>query len=90
MQPCLKRIKPMPNVPLAYVSVYQRMRAIFHTLTYASTIHNSVTAPFEGNTPESYRFEENIYLQRSTCLMMTNNKREMLLIPGITRTVHPK
>jgi hypothetical protein len=33
----------MPNVPLAYVSVYRRMGDIFHTLAYASTIRNSVT-----------------------------------------------
>jgi hypothetical protein len=26
MRPCLKRVQPMPNVPLAYVSVCQRMR----------------------------------------------------------------
>ena len=45
MRPCLKRIKPMPNVPLAYFSVYQRMRDIFLTLAYSSTIRNSVTAP---------------------------------------------
>ena len=32
MTPCLKRMQPMPNVPLAYVSVYQRMSDIFHTL----------------------------------------------------------
>ena len=42
---CLKRIQPMPNVPLAYVSVYQRMSDIFHTLAYASTIRYSVTGP---------------------------------------------
>jgi hypothetical protein len=41
----LKRIKPMPNVPLAYVSVYRRMSDIFHTLVCASTIRNSVTGP---------------------------------------------
>ena len=42
----LKRIQPMPNVPLAYVSVYRpRMSDIFHTLAYASTIRNSVTGP---------------------------------------------
>ena len=45
MPPCLKRIQPMPNVPLAYVSVYQRMSDIFHTLAYASTIRYSVTGP---------------------------------------------
>jgi hypothetical protein len=45
MRPRLKRIQPMPNVPLAYVSVYRRMSDIFHTLAYASTIRNSVTGP---------------------------------------------
>ena len=40
MTPCSKPIQPMPNVPLAYVSVHvcQRMSDIFHTLAYASTI----------------------------------------------------
>jgi hypothetical protein len=42
----LKRIQPMPNVPLG-PSVYQRMSDIFHTLAYASTIRNSVTGPLE-------------------------------------------
>ena len=45
MRPCLKRIQPMPNIPLAYVSVFQRMSDIFHTRAYASTIRNSVTGP---------------------------------------------
>jgi hypothetical protein len=45
MRPCLERIQPMPNVSLAYVSVYRRMSDIFHTLAYASTIRNSVTGP---------------------------------------------
>jgi hypothetical protein len=45
MPPYLKRIQPMPNVPLAYVSVYRRMSDNFHTLSYASTIRNSVTGP---------------------------------------------
>jgi hypothetical protein len=45
MRPCLKRIQPMPNVPLVYVSVYRRMSDIFYTLAYASTIRNSVTGP---------------------------------------------
>ena len=45
MPACLKRIQPIPKVPLAYVSVYQRMRENFHTLAYASTIRNSVTGP---------------------------------------------
>ena len=38
-------LQPMPNVPLACVSVYQRMSDIFHTLAYASTIRYSVTGP---------------------------------------------
>jgi hypothetical protein len=41
----LKRIQRMPNIPLAYLSVYRRMSDIFHTLTYACTIRNSVTGP---------------------------------------------
>jgi hypothetical protein len=45
----LKRIQPMPNVPLAYVSVYRRVSDIFHTLEYASTIRNSVTGPLVEN-----------------------------------------
>jgi hypothetical protein len=44
MPPYLKRVQPMPNV-LAYVSVFQRMSDIFHTLAYASAIRNSVTGP---------------------------------------------
>jgi hypothetical protein len=47
MRPCLKRIQPMPNVPLAYVSVFQRMSDIFYTLACASTIRNSVTGPLD-------------------------------------------
>jgi hypothetical protein len=43
----LKRIQRMPNIPLAYVSVYRRMSDIFHTLTYACTIRNSVTGPLD-------------------------------------------
>ena len=35
MTPCLKRIQPMPDVPLAYASVWV---IIFYTLAYASTI----------------------------------------------------
>ena len=53
MQPCLKRIQPMPNVPLAYVSVYRRMSDIFHTLAYASTIRNSVTWPLAAGAVHS-------------------------------------
>jgi hypothetical protein len=44
----LKRIQRMPNIPLAYVSVYRRMSDIFHTLTYACTIRNSVTGPLRN------------------------------------------
>jgi hypothetical protein len=46
----LKRIQRMPNIPLAYVSVYRRISDIFHTLAYASTIRNSVTGPLERCT----------------------------------------
>ena len=37
MRPCLKRIQSMPilNVPLAYVSVFQRMSDIFRLFSYA-------------------------------------------------------
>jgi hypothetical protein len=34
----------MPNVPLAYVSVYRRMSDIFHTLAYVG-IRNRACAP---------------------------------------------
>jgi hypothetical protein len=55
MRPCLKRIQPMPNVPLglAYVSVYRRMSDIFYTLAYASTIRNSVTGPLSHDRNSS-------------------------------------
>ena len=43
--PCLKRIQLMPNIHLAYISVYQRMSDIFHTLAYASEIRYSVIPP---------------------------------------------
>jgi hypothetical protein len=43
MRPCLKRIQPMPNVPLAYVSVFQRISDIFHI-----DMQYSVTGPLEG------------------------------------------
>ena len=43
--PCLKRIQHMPNIHLAYISVYQRMSDIFHTLAYASKIRYSVIPP---------------------------------------------
>ena len=45
MRPCFKRTQPMPNVPLAIVSVYQHMSNIFLTPAYACAIHNSVTGP---------------------------------------------
>jgi hypothetical protein len=44
----------MPNVPLAYVSVYRRMSDIFHTLAYASRIRNSVTGPLCMSRDETY------------------------------------
>ena len=44
MPTCFKRIQPMHNIPLVYVSVYQRMSDMFHTLTYARTKRYSVTA----------------------------------------------
>ena len=47
MTPCFERIQPMSNVPLAYVSVYQRMSDIFHTLAYASTVRYSVIPPLD-------------------------------------------
>ena len=43
--PCLKRIQHMPNIHLAYTSVYQRMSDIFHTLAYAIKIRYSVIPP---------------------------------------------
>ena len=43
--PCLKRIQYMPNIHLAYTSVYQRMSEIFHTLAYAGKIRYSVIPP---------------------------------------------
>ena len=43
--PCLKRIQRMPNIHLAYISVYQSMSDIFHTLAYASKIRYSVIPP---------------------------------------------
>ena len=55
MPPCLKRIQPMPNVPLACVSVYQRMSDICHTLAYASTIRYSVTGPLVVSAYACYR-----------------------------------
>ena len=41
MPACLKRIQPMPNLPLAYVSVYQRMSENFICNSYVSLIRNS-------------------------------------------------
>ena len=42
---CFKCTHPMPNIPLANVSIYQRMSDIFHTLTYANMIRYCVTGP---------------------------------------------
>ena len=50
MPPCLKRIQPMHNEPLAYVSICQRISDIFHTLVYASTIRCGVTAPSQNSS----------------------------------------
>ena len=47
MPACLKRIQPMPNLPIAYVSVYQRMSEHFIRNSYVSLIRNSVTGPLE-------------------------------------------
>ena len=45
MPACLKRIQPMPNLPLAYVSVYQRISETFIRNSYVSLIRNSATGP---------------------------------------------
>ena len=37
--------QPMPNLQLAYVSVYQRMSTIFIRNSYVSLKRNSVTGP---------------------------------------------
>ena len=50
MPACLRRIQPMPNLPLAYVSVYQRMSENFIRNSYVSLIRNSVTGPITINT----------------------------------------
>jgi hypothetical protein len=67
MRPCLKRIQPMPNIPLAYVSVFQRMSDIFHTRAYASTIRNSVTGPLGLINVLDLYSKISIYKTSSTC-----------------------
>ena len=47
--PCLKRMQLMPNAHLAYISVYQRMSDIFHTLAYASKMRYSVIPPLDSS-----------------------------------------
>ena len=39
MPPYFKRIQPMPNVPLAYFSVYQGMSDMFRTVGQGHNIH---------------------------------------------------
>jgi len=39
-----ERTQRMPNVPLTYISVCERMRTYEHTLAYADAIRCSVTA----------------------------------------------
>jgi hypothetical protein len=69
-RPCLnlKRIQPMPNVPLAYVSLISLyMIEIFYTLAYANTIRNSVTGPYGSpifNWIETLRFRTATRRQR--------------------------
>ena len=60
--PCLKRIQRMPNIHLAYISVYQRMSDIFHTLAYASKIRYSVIPPL-------YMYQELTYCIWSSLIM---------------------
>ena len=62
--PCLKRIQLMPNVHLAYISVYQRMSDIFHTLAYASKIRYSVIPPL-GSSCEKEII--GTFFEKSTC-----------------------
>ena len=45
MRLCFKCIQPMPNVPLAYVSLFQCMSDIFHTLTYATFVRQGHKVP---------------------------------------------
>ena len=45
MTACLKRIQPMSNLPLAYVSVYQRMSENVIRNSYVSLTRSSVTGP---------------------------------------------
>ena len=47
----LKRIQPMPNLTLAYVSVYQRVSEHFIRNSYVSLIRNSVTGPLPDTSP---------------------------------------
>jgi hypothetical protein len=37
----------MPNVPLTYLNVHQRVGKKAHTLTYVTPVRHSVTAPLE-------------------------------------------
>ena len=45
MPACLKRIQTMPNLPLAYVSIHQRMSETFIRNSYVTLIRSSVTGP---------------------------------------------
>jgi len=40
----LERTRRMPNVPLTYICVFERMGAYEHTLAYVDVIRCSVTA----------------------------------------------
>ena len=44
MSAYLERTRRMPNVPLTYICVCERMGAYEHTLSYADVIRCSVTA----------------------------------------------
>jgi hypothetical protein len=76
----------MPNIPLAYVSVYRRMSDIFHTLAYACTIRNSVTGPLRLFSLQSYSGRKNrvtIFLKGQfiivyTCKPHMNDKYSIL------------
>jgi hypothetical protein len=50
MRPCLKRIQPMPDVPLAYVSVFQRTHLVLgrRTANFASA-----KKTFDSHSPEA-------------------------------------
>ena len=41
----------MPNVPLAYVSVYQRMSDIFHTIAYARLVYDTQQCDRASKSP---------------------------------------